>query len=219
MDLWVRENYTVRFINNDGYEDILCEETFDVVEFENDTARLKRVYNEDDDEGAYHFDLFVPQNSNGVIVISVIYDDGDDSNKFSELEFEINSTYYNKWVNLNDLIDNIDLSNRYYADIEEDLNDDDEKVFKVSVYDINDDALLYEFESDYYENANLTELAESLLKHRCYVDLDHVEVNDVELNIEDSSYPIGSYPTLNVNYANGYLDFSLNDENVSKYID
>ncbi|WP_405292945.1 hypothetical protein [Methanobrevibacter sp.] len=202
-----QSNVTVKFIGNDGSEEILCDETLNVVEFLNDTARVKRQPNPEDDEGSYNLYLFAPENSDVAIVVSLIHE-ADDWSCVDEFELKINSTYYNKWININDLVDSVDLKSMYTAKFRESTDEEGEKIFIVDLYRIGDEEnSICNFEIDYRENVDLNELIEDVLNSNFYLECNGVTCNGENVNIEESPENVKTYPGISINYHDSHDDF------------
>ena len=111
----------VKLINEDGTEEVLIDETLNVVEFNNDTVRLKKIRNYDDDGEFYK--LYCPENAELTFIVNIYEqhwnsEEGDYDNVFVEtIEIPVNSSFYNKWTDLSDAESNFDLDSNHFAEI------------------------------------------------------------------------------------------------------
>lgn len=193
-------NVLVKFIDKYGIKE-LCNENLTVVEFANDTVRVKKEFNPEDDEG-YCLYLFAPENSDVALIISLIYDYGD-SEVVDEFEVNINSTYYDKWIDIEEIVGSIDLKSRYSVVFSEGLDEEDEKIYNVMVYHINDDTEpICTFQMEYVENVDQDELEESVLNKRFFLECNQVNYNGERVNIEESLVEYRNYPGLSINHHN-----------------
>ena len=202
--------------HNNGFKSTLVDKSLNIVEFGNDTTRAKKAYLPEDDEEPRDL-IFVHEGDNVTIVISIFkveYDDeGEESSTLiDEVEINVTSDYYNKWVNIDDLA-YIELEDGYYSERDilcngESLPMEDTMSYVDSIsFFINDDTY-DEYGPDFNDNIVIINLPFD----RNY--------ENTTINITSGDYSISiKFDGRDYEWGDGYYVFSISQNEVNSFDD
>ncbi|WP_405265455.1 Ig-like domain-containing protein [Methanobrevibacter sp.] len=152
----------VKLINDDGTDEILIDGTLNVVKFNNDTARIKQYRNYDDDESSLR--LYCPENANLTLIVNIIEQTWNpergenDYEVVDTIEIPIDSTFYNKWVILDDVELDIDLDSHRFTEIVGVKQNGEEIDFEEAI--VKDDSLWFNiFDNDQSDGENFASVS------------------------------------------------------------